>query len=54
MKAYKLVIEICEILKSIKSVMQTIYDILKAYGGELKVETTEGYGSEFVIRIPNV
>ena len=25
------------------------YDIVKAHGGELKVETTEGEGSEFVI-----
>ena len=31
------------------SVIQTIYDIVKAHGGELKVETKEGEGSEFVI-----
>ena len=28
------------------------YDIVKAHGGELKVETKEGEGSEFIILIP--
>lgn len=29
------------------------YDIVtKAHGGELKVETTQGEGSEFIIRLP--
>lgn len=28
------------------------YDIVKAHGGELKVETKEGEGSEFVINLP--
>jgi signal transduction histidine kinase len=28
------------------------YDIVKAHGGELKVVTTEGQGSEFVILLP--
>ncbi|MDZ4711958.1 MAG: ATP-binding protein [bacterium] len=28
------------------------YDIIKAHGGELKVETKEGEGSEFIISIP--
>jgi signal transduction histidine kinase len=28
------------------------YDIVKAHGGELKVETTQGEGSEFVIVLP--
>jgi signal transduction histidine kinase len=28
------------------------YDIIKAHGGELKVETTEGEGSEFIIQLP--
>ena len=32
--------------------IQTIYDIVKAHGGELKVETKEGEGSEFIIQIP--
>lgn len=30
------------------------YDIVKAHGGELKVETKEGKGSEFIISIPDV
>jgi signal transduction histidine kinase len=29
------------------------YDIIKAHGGELRVETTEGQGSEFVILLPH-
>jgi two-component system NtrC family sensor kinase len=28
------------------------YDIVKAHGGELKVEAKEGEGSEFIIQIP--
>jgi signal transduction histidine kinase len=28
------------------------YDIVKVHGGELKVETKEGEGSEFIIQIP--
>jgi len=28
------------------------YDIVKAHGGELKVETSEGKGSEFIIQLP--
>ena len=46
--------------KSVKSinpwpfVIQTIYDIVKALGGELKVETKEGEGSEFIIQLPVV
>jgi two-component system, NtrC family, sensor kinase len=28
------------------------YDIIKAHGGELKVETKEGKGSEFIIQLP--
>ena len=30
------------------------YDIVKAHGGELKVETTEGKGSEFVVQLPKM
>jgi signal transduction histidine kinase len=30
------------------------YDIIKAHGGEIKVESKEGEGSEFVIQLPNV
>jgi two-component system NtrC family sensor kinase len=29
------------------------YDIIKAHGGELKVETKEGEGCEFIIQLPN-
>jgi two-component system, NtrC family, sensor kinase len=29
------------------------YDILKAHGGEIKVETKEGEGSEFIIQLPS-
>ena len=29
------------------------YDIVKAHGGEIKVETKEGEGSEFIIQLPN-
>jgi signal transduction histidine kinase len=28
------------------------YDIAKTHGGELKVETKEGEGSEFIISLP--
>jgi len=28
------------------------YDIIKAHSGEIKVETKEGEGSEFVIQLP--
>ncbi len=28
------------------------YDIIKAHGGELKVETREGEGAEFIIQLP--
>ena len=35
-----------------KSVIQTLYDIVKAHGGELKVETSEGGGSEFIVQLP--
>jgi signal transduction histidine kinase len=30
------------------------YDIIKAHGGEIKVETNEGEGSEFLIQLPVV
>ena len=36
------------------SVIQIIYDIVKAHGGELKVETKEGEESEFIIQLPVV
>ena len=28
------------------------YDIIKAHGGEIKVETMEGEGSTFIIQLP--
>jgi two-component system, NtrC family, sensor kinase len=28
------------------------YDIIKAHGGELKVESKENEGSEFIIQLP--
>ncbi len=31
---------------------QTSYDIIKVHGGELKVETKEGKGAEFIITLP--
>ena len=37
-----------------QSVIQTIYDIVKVHGGELKVETKEGENSEFIIQLPVV
>jgi signal transduction histidine kinase len=33
--------------------VQTTLDIIKAHGGELKVETKEGEGTEFIIQLPN-
>jgi signal transduction histidine kinase len=35
-----------------QSVIQKMYDIVKAHGGELKVETKEGEGSTFIITLP--
>ena len=35
-----------------KSVIQTNYDIVKAHGGKLKVETQEGEGSQFMVILP--
>ncbi len=32
--------------------VQTTYDIIKAHGGELKVDSKEGEGAEFVISLP--
>ncbi|MDP3644411.1 MAG: hypothetical protein Q8S54_14625 [Bacteroidota bacterium] len=36
-----------------KSVIQICSDIVKAHGGELKVETKEGEDSEFIILLTN-
>jgi signal transduction histidine kinase len=35
-----------------KSVIQTSYDIIKAHGGEIKVETKEGVRTSFIIFLP--
>ena len=45
-----------------KILIQTIYDIVKAHGGEIKVETKPAYagsdeenvGTEFIIQLPVV
>ena len=45
-------------MKSVKSinpcqsVILTIYDIIKAHGREIKVETKEREGSGFIIKLP--
>ena len=44
--------EISEIINPCLSVIQTIYDIVKLHGGDLKVETKEQEGSEFIIWLP--
>lgn len=44
---------IMEINSIIKIIVQTIYDIVKAHGGELKVETEEGEGTTFIIILKN-
>ncbi len=47
-----------EMKKSVKSinlrqsVIQTSYDIIKAHGGEIKMETKGGEGSGFIIQLP--
>ena len=43
-----------ESVKSIhqrKSMIQTTYDKVKAHGGEIKVEISEGVGTEFTIQL---
>ncbi|MEP7228855.1 MAG: sensor histidine kinase [Ginsengibacter sp.] len=32
--------------------MSLSYDIIKAHGSEIKVETKEGEGSRFIIQLP--
>jgi K+-sensing histidine kinase KdpD len=39
-------------INQFKSVIQTSYDIVKAHGEELKVETKQGEGTVFVIQLP--
>ncbi len=31
--------------------VQTSYDIIKAHGGEMKVDSKEGEGAEFIIQL---
>ena len=45
---------ISEIYTSNKSVVQMRYDIIKAHGGGIKVETKEGEGTTFIIQLPVV
>ncbi len=52
MTQHKCLNEISEILKSNKSVIQMRYDTVKAYGGQIKVATKDGEGSEFIIQLP--
>ena len=35
-----------------KIMVQTTHDIIKAHGGEIKVETKEGEGSAFTLCLP--
>ena len=39
-------------INPVKSVIQTIYDVVKTHGGELKVEKMQGQESKFIIQIP--
>jgi two-component system NtrC family sensor kinase len=39
-------------INPIKSVIQTSYDIMKAHGGNITVETKEGEGTTFIIQLP--
>ena len=34
--------------------VHTIYDIIKAHGGEIKVDTVEGEYTDFIIVFPNL
>ncbi len=38
--------------RSRAGVIQTNYDIVKAHGGEIKVNTVENKGTEFIIQLP--
>jgi signal transduction histidine kinase len=39
-------------LNPFKSVILTIDDIIKAHGGQLRVESEEGKGTTFIISLP--
>lgn len=38
-------------INQIKSVIQTIYDIIKAHGGELTIQSLQGEGATFTISL---
>ena len=33
--------------------VQTVYNIVKSHGGEIKVETKENEGTEFTVTLPS-
>ena len=43
-----------ESINQCTSVIQTMDDNLKAHGGNIKVETKEGEGCEFIVQLPIV
>jgi hypothetical protein len=49
---YNLILKSVKSLNPCSSVIQTKEDIVKAYGEELKVETRENGGSEFLVVLP--
>jgi len=44
-----MIIKFVQSINPWQSMIQTSYDIVKAHGGELKVETKEGEGSDFTL-----
>ncbi len=47
-------IESVKSINPFKSVIQTMCGIIKAHGGEIKVESKEGEGRTFTIQLPIV
>lgn len=41
-----------KLINPCQSLIQMSYDIIKAHGGEIKVESKEGGGSKFTILLP--
>jgi hypothetical protein len=54
MKIKTLILKSVKSRNPFKSAIQTCYDIIKAHGGEMKLVTKDGEGSEFVIQLPLV